>query len=157
MLRVITDRQGDSYRLDLHGVLGGEWVPLLEQHWRSIMGALPSAKVTLVLSNVDFIDPDGERLLQRMADDGVEFVVAGCMNRYVIDSLKPGGRARKSQRSAAMRCPEPGSPDSVDTRVLPPLAESERRDLRQADAREARALISSPRHRGHGGEHRASL
>jgi hypothetical protein len=25
-----------------------------------------------------------------MADDDVEFVVAGCMNRYVIDSLKPG-------------------------------------------------------------------
>ena len=35
---------------------------------------------------------------------------------------------------------------------FPPLAESEERDLRQADAREARALISSPRHRGHGGE-----
>ena len=66
----------------------------LEQHWRSIMRALPFAKVTLVLSNVDFIDPDGERLLQRMADEGVEFVVAGCMNRYVIDNLKPGYEPR---------------------------------------------------------------
>jgi hypothetical protein len=42
-----------------------------------------------VLSNVDFIDSDGEHLLQRMADDDVAFVAAGCMNRYVIDSLKP--------------------------------------------------------------------
>ena len=92
MLRVITDRQGDSYRLDLHGVLGGDWVRLLEQHWRAIMRAVPSAKVTLVLSNVDFIDSDGERLLQRMADDGVEFVVSGCLNRYVIDNVKPGAR-----------------------------------------------------------------
>jgi hypothetical protein len=89
MLRVITERQGDRYRLDLHGTLGGEWVAVLEQHWRSIMDDVPSAKLTLVLSNVDFIDPDGERLLHRMADDEVEFVVAGCMNRYVIDSLKP--------------------------------------------------------------------
>ena len=40
---------------------------------------------------------------------------------------------------------------------FPPLAESERRDVRQADASEARALISSPRRRRHGGEHRASL
>jgi hypothetical protein len=40
---------------------------------------------------------------------------------------------------------------------FPPLAESEGRDLRQADAREARALISSLRHRGHGGEDRTSL
>jgi hypothetical protein len=65
-------------------------VAVLEQHWRSIMGDAPAAKLTLVLSNVDFIDPAGEELLQRMADDEVTFVVAGCMNRYVIDSLKPG-------------------------------------------------------------------
>jgi hypothetical protein len=90
MLRVITERQGDSYRLDLHGKLGGEWVAVLEQHWRSIMDDVPSAKVTLVLSNIDFIDSDGEQLLQRMADDDVTYVVAGCMNRYVIDSLKLG-------------------------------------------------------------------
>jgi hypothetical protein len=89
MLRVITERQGDRYQLDLHGTLGGEWVSVLEQHWRSIMEDVPSAKLTLLLSNVDFIDRDGERLLHRMADDDVEFVAAGCMNRYVIDSLKP--------------------------------------------------------------------
>jgi hypothetical protein len=99
MLRVITERQGDRYRLDLHGTLGGEWVAVLEQHWRSIMDDVPSAKLTLVLSNVDFIDPDGEQLLHRMADNNdVEFVVAGCMNRYVIDSLKPGVPAAEGGR-----------------------------------------------------------
>ncbi len=98
MLRVITDRQGDSYSLDLHGLLGGEWVPLLEQHWRSLIRALPSAKVTLVLSNVNFIDPEGEQLLQRMADEGVDFVVAGCMNRYVIENLKQRVRAAQGVR-----------------------------------------------------------
>jgi hypothetical protein len=98
MLRVITERQGDRYRLDLHGTLGGEWVSVLEQHWRSIMADVPSAKLTLVLSNVDFIDPKGEQLLHRMADDAVEFVVAGCMNRYVIDKLRPGLRAAEGGR-----------------------------------------------------------
>jgi hypothetical protein len=93
MLRVISERLRDRYRLDLHGTLGGEWVATLEQHWRSIMDDVPSARVTLVLSNVDFIDSEGEELLRRMADNDVEFVVAGCMNRYVIDSLKPGMRA----------------------------------------------------------------
>jgi hypothetical protein len=97
MLRVITEKRGDRYRLDLHGTLGGEWVAVLEQHWRSIIDDVPSAKVTVVLSNVDFIDPDGEQLLHRMADD-VEFVVAGCMNRYVIDGLKPGVRAAEGGR-----------------------------------------------------------
>jgi hypothetical protein len=98
MLRVITERQGDRYRLDLHGTLGGEWVSVLEQHWRSILEDVPSAKLTLVLSNVDFIDPDGEQLLQRMADDEVEFVVAGCMNRYVIDRLNPGVPAAEGRQ-----------------------------------------------------------
>jgi hypothetical protein len=93
MLRVITERLGDRYTLGLHGTLGGQWVAALEQHWRSILDDVPSAMVTLVLSNVDFIDADGEKLLQQMADHHVEFVVAGCMNRYVIDSLKPRVRA----------------------------------------------------------------
>ena len=37
MLRVITVKRGDGYRLELHGMLGGEWVPLLEEHWRAIL------------------------------------------------------------------------------------------------------------------------
>jgi hypothetical protein len=98
MLRVITERLGDRYTLDLHGTLGGQWVAALEQHWHSILNEVPSARVTLVVSNVDFIDPDGEELLQRMADDNVEFVVSGCMNRYVIDNLKPVVRAAEGGR-----------------------------------------------------------
>ncbi len=89
MLRVITERQGDTYRFELHGRLGGEWVPLLEKHWRAIVGDVESAKITVVLSNVDFIDAEGELLLKRMADLGAEFVVEGCLNRYVIEKLRP--------------------------------------------------------------------
>jgi hypothetical protein len=43
MLRVITERQGDTYSLHLHGTLGGEWVGVLEGHWRSIIDDVPSA------------------------------------------------------------------------------------------------------------------
>jgi hypothetical protein len=98
MLRVITEQQGDTYRLELHGTLGGEWVPLLEQHWRGIVGTLESAKVTLVLSNIHFIDAEGERLLKRMADCGTEFVVEGCMNRYVIKKLRQSTQRDKGVR-----------------------------------------------------------
>ena len=95
MLRVITVKRGRVYRLELHGMLGGEWVPLLEQHWRAIVEGGAAARVTVVLSNVDFIDPDGERLLQRMVDAGVRFVVSGCMNRYLVDKLLANARATK--------------------------------------------------------------
>ena len=98
MLRVITERRGDSFSLELHGTLGGEWVCVLEKHWRSIRDDVPSARMRLVLSNVDFIDPGGEHLLQRMADEDVEFIVAGCMNRFVVDRLKPAVRALEGER-----------------------------------------------------------
>jgi hypothetical protein len=98
MLRVITEQQGDGYRLELHGTLGGEWVQVLERHWHVLTREAPSAKMTLVLSNVDFIDSEGERLLERMADHKVEFVVAGCLNRHVIDRLKAGLQATAGER-----------------------------------------------------------
>ena len=93
MLRVITVKRGEGYRLELHGMLGGEWVPLLERHWRAIANGGASARVTVVLSNVDFIDPDGVRLLRRMARAGVRFIVSGCMNRYLVDRLRADVRA----------------------------------------------------------------
>lgn len=71
---------------------------VLDQHWRVIMRGAPCAKVTLVLSNVDFIDHDGERLLQRMAAEDVEFVVAGCLNRHVIERLAQGVAAEGGRR-----------------------------------------------------------
>jgi hypothetical protein len=95
MLRVITQQLGNSYRLELCGMLGGEWVPLLEEHWRAILADLPSATVTVVLADVEFIDAEGEGLLRRMADGGVVFVVSGCMNRYVIEKVHPSTGATK--------------------------------------------------------------
>jgi len=87
-LRVTTRQHGNTYTFELSGVLGGEWVPMLEQHWRSTINGSRPAAVIVVLSDVDFIDGAGEQLLQTMADAGAEFVVSGCMNRYVIDNLQ---------------------------------------------------------------------
>jgi hypothetical protein len=100
MFRVITERHGQVHNLRLLGTLGGEWVALLEQQWRSIADAVPFARVVVVLSEVEFIDSDGERLLDRMADGGVEFVVSGCMNRYVVDKLQRARRARRRKAEA---------------------------------------------------------
>jgi hypothetical protein len=87
MLRIITEQRGNTYRLELHGTVAGEGIGVLEIHWRSILDRVPSAIVTVGLSNVGFIDPHGEQLLRRMAERGVEFDAAGCMNRYVIEKI----------------------------------------------------------------------
>jgi len=95
MLRVITQSEGERFRLVLHGALAGEWVVLLEKHWRGIVAEAPTASVVLVLSEVDYVDFEGEQLLHRMAKRGVEFVASGCMNRHLVESLKKR-HARKS-------------------------------------------------------------
>ena len=87
MLRIITEQRNNIYRLELHGTVADEGIGVLERHWLSIFDKAPSAIVTVDLSNAEFIDPDGERVLRRMAKCGVEFEGAGCMNRYVIEKI----------------------------------------------------------------------
>ena len=36
MLRIITSKRGTAYRLELHGTIAGEWIAVLERHWRDI-------------------------------------------------------------------------------------------------------------------------
>lgn len=88
MLRVTTRQRGNTFRFELSGTLGGEWVPMLEEHWRTTITGVRAPVVVVVLTDVDFIDASGEALLQALAETGAEFEVSGCMNRYVIDRLQ---------------------------------------------------------------------
>jgi len=90
MLRIITEQRGNTFVLGLHGSVAGEGIAILERHWRGIETTASSAHVTVDLANVVFIDAHGERLLRRMAQCGVEFNAAGCMNRYVIEKVAGG-------------------------------------------------------------------
>ena len=92
MLRIITKQRGNRCRLELHGRIVGDWMAVLERHWREIVAATPAAMVTVDLSNVDFIDRNGERLLREMVRHGVGFHGAGCMSRYVIETISGGVR-----------------------------------------------------------------
>jgi anti-anti-sigma regulatory factor len=103
MLRIITRKRGRGYVLELHGVLGHEWVALLEQSWRATTAGGPAAKITVVLSDVAFIDAEGERLLGRMAEAGVAFVVSGCLNRHVVENLQPRARVRRQRNEIRRR------------------------------------------------------
>jgi hypothetical protein len=90
MLRIITEQRGNSFHVGLHGTVAAEGLGILERHWRAIAEKAPSAVVNVDLAHVVFIDAHGERLLRRMAQCGVQFTAAGCMNRYVIDRIAGG-------------------------------------------------------------------
>jgi hypothetical protein len=103
MLRIVTEQDGDLYTLFLHGRLAGDWVPLLERYWNSITESEASAHITAVLSNVSFIDREGEGLIERMLRRGVDFVTSGCMNRHLLERIR-----QRSARGVDGQ-PSPGS------------------------------------------------
>jgi hypothetical protein len=90
VLRVITTHQATTCRLELHGTIAGEWIAVLERHWRDMVNRVPSGTIAIGLSNVVFIDRNGEELLRRMAEHGATFDGAGLMNRYVIEKISEG-------------------------------------------------------------------
>lgn len=90
MLRIMTEQRGNALHVELHGTIADEGLGILERHWRAIVEKVPSALVNVDLANVVFIDAHGERLLRRMAQCGVKFTAAGCMNRYVIERIERG-------------------------------------------------------------------
>jgi len=90
MLRIITEQSSDGYRLELHGSINGDWIAVLECQWSEIRAAERSARIRVDLSNVEFIDVDGEQLLRRMVQAGTHIDGAGVMNRYVIEKVSGG-------------------------------------------------------------------
>jgi hypothetical protein len=99
MLRIEMEQHGDLFTIALHGSVAGDWVAVLDRCWQRIADTLPSPRVKAVLTDVSFIDPDGEQLLERMSRRGVELVGTGCMNRHVIDRIRRrcGTRRTKEQ------------------------------------------------------------
>ncbi len=96
MLRIEYEQQADRYAIVLHGSIAGEWVSLLDRYWRSIADSVPSPRIKVVLTDVSFIDHEGERLLEQMWREGVELEACGCMNRHLIDRIR--ARRRRPTR-----------------------------------------------------------
>jgi len=86
----MTNRRDEYHQLELHGRISGDWVGVLDRHWRGILAANPGARFTVELSNVTFIDRNGERLLRQMVRCGVGLSGAGLMSRYVIQTVAAG-------------------------------------------------------------------
>lgn len=74
----------------LEGKLSGPWVEELERCW---MEHPPhtSKHVTVDLSDVTYIDPEGKKLLARMTGKGVYLQGTQLMTRYIIEEITRAG------------------------------------------------------------------
>jgi hypothetical protein len=92
MLRISYSQTETEQRWRVCGQLAGPWVQELRSCWEHT--PLPDAGSTAIvdLSEVTFVDEDGERLLSDMRSAGVGFVAADVETKDLLDNLKDSGQ-----------------------------------------------------------------
>jgi|ERR1700677_424994 anti-anti-sigma regulatory factor len=115
MLRISYSQTDSGQQWTLCGQLAGPWVQELRSCWEHARRVAAGSGAVVNLSDVTFIDEDGERLLSQMRSAGVEFVATGVDTKHLLQNLKSRGE-RPLRRS--IRCltgvAEPcGTRDSV--------------------------------------------
>jgi hypothetical protein len=91
MLRISYSQTDTVERWTLCGQLAGPWVQELRACWQHTRPAAAESRTVMDLTDVTFIDGDGERLLSQMRTAGVEFVAVGVEIKYLIDNLEASG------------------------------------------------------------------
>jgi ABC-type transporter Mla MlaB component len=81
MLRIIATYQlvaetGAAYMLELKGRLEGDCVDELRRSWRALRSAVTDISISVVTSEVEFVDAAGRVLLAEMHCAGVDFARA---------------------------------------------------------------------------------
>src|ERR1700722_9383908 len=90
MLRISHSLTDSGQQWILCGQLAGPWVQEFRSSWEHSRPAAGSCEV-VQLSDVTFIDEEGERLLSEMQSAGVRFVATGVDTRHLIENLKRRG------------------------------------------------------------------
>jgi hypothetical protein len=85
MLRITVHEDGDRYRLELAGKLGGPWVAETENVWRS--APCSGKEIELDMREVTGIDDTGRELLIAMHQAGAHFVAQGVAMTALIEEI----------------------------------------------------------------------
>lgn len=91
MLRISYSLIDSGQQWTLCGQLAGPWVPELRCCWEHARRTAAASRSVVDLSQVTFIDENGERLLSEMRSAGVEFVATGVETRDLLENLECRG------------------------------------------------------------------
>jgi hypothetical protein len=87
MLRITVAPASDQVTFKLEGKLTGPWVGEVKRCWLTVVGADAAQSVRLDLTDVAFVAPEGQALLEEMAMAGVELVAAGTMMKALVKDV----------------------------------------------------------------------
>jgi len=92
MLRITVNNDVGATRIKIEGRLMGAWVRELEDCWRQATTAQPPPRILVELTDVGFVDGEGEELLKLMAATGVELIAMDMLMKALVEEITEGGR-----------------------------------------------------------------
>ena len=92
MLRITVNNDVGATRIKIEGRLMGAWVRELESCWRQAMATQPPPRILVELTDVGFVDGEGEELLKLMAATGVELIAMDMLMKALVEEITEGGR-----------------------------------------------------------------
>ena len=92
MLKITLHDSASELRFKLEGKLSGPWVAELRQCWLTAQSTTHDRKTVLDLAELDFVDPQGQSLLEEMHRQGVTLTAMSPFIRAIIDDFSRSKR-----------------------------------------------------------------
>lgn len=98
VLKITLEKQNEHTRFKLEGKLSGLWVPELERNWLVVEEDSKEEGLTVDLSEVTFIDAEGQKLLARMHYRGARLQGSGVLIKSIIEQIEQAALASNQSK-----------------------------------------------------------
>ncbi len=88
MLKITVESAEGTTTFKLEGKLTGPWVSELERSWRATAIDCGGKCVKVDLSDVTYVDGEGQKLLSRMHQEGVRLQASGILTKSIIERIE---------------------------------------------------------------------
>ncbi|WP_447975083.1 hypothetical protein [Nitrospira sp. Kam-Ns4a] len=102
MLKITVRPRGRATEFALEGRLAGPWVAELDRCWRAARAA-GAGPIVVDLSDVTFVDADGQVLLRALARAGAALRGSGCLINAIVHEITGTEYRRRTARGDRMR------------------------------------------------------
>ena len=90
MLKITLLDSAEELRFRLEGRLSGAWVGELRQCWLTAQSTIRDRKTSVDLRDVDYVDSDGQVLLNQMHRKGVGLLAVTPLIRELVQEIECG-------------------------------------------------------------------
>jgi anti-anti-sigma factor len=88
VLRITVEKTNEATVLKVEGKLAGPWVHELDLAWTNSQSKTQSGRCVVDLTEVTFVDAEGQKLLAKLHHQGAKLQASGCMNRSIVERIE---------------------------------------------------------------------